>query len=255
MSADFTSVRDVSPSPNGRRFTVWSVALPLVAVAAGFLVVSGASTANGTDLRAERRTQLTDLISAREAQVGQRAGNVSELQREVDALVADRAAAPPPAPGMNTLAAQAGTTEMSGPGLSVSLDDAPRSIRDSLPEGVRPDDLVVHQQDVQAVVNALWSAGAEGMRIMDQRVISTSAVRCVGNTLVLQGRVYGPPFRISAVGDASSMRAALDASPELSAYRTWVDAVGLGYDVVDEKTLTLPAFSGSLDLSYARSAS
>ena len=34
------------------------------------------------------------------------------------------------------------------------------------------------------------ASGAEAMMIQDQRVISTSAVRCVGNTLILQGRVY-----------------------------------------------------------------
>ena len=69
----------------------------------------------------------------------------------------------------------------------MTLDDAPR--RASLPGTAKPDDLVVHQQDVQAVVNALWHGGAEAMHAQDQRVISTSAVRCVGNTLILQGRV------------------------------------------------------------------
>src|SRR3569833_1449764 len=78
-----------------------------------------------------------------------------------------------------------------------------------------PDDLVVHQQDVQAVGNALWAGGATGMQIMDQRLISTSAVRCVGNTLILQGVVYSPPFRITATGAPDRLRAALDASPEI----------------------------------------
>ena len=254
-SHGLTPGSDEAPTTSGsRRLTAWSVALPLVALGAGFLVVSGVSTSRGTDLRAERRTNLTDLVSAREAQVGARADQVTRAQTEVDALVAGKAAQGPQ-PDNSAVASRAGTTSVSGAGLTVSLDDAPRSVRDSIPEGVTPDDLVVHQQDVQAVVNALWSAGAEGMTIMDQRIISTSAVRCVGNTLVLQGRVYGPPFRISAVGDARAMRSALDSSPQISALRTWVAAVGLGYDVVDERTLTLPAYAGSLDLSYARSAS
>ena len=38
---------------------------------------------------------------------------------------------------------------------------------------------MVHQQDIQAVVNALWAGGADALQIMDQRVISTSAVRMV----------------------------------------------------------------------------
>ena len=67
-----------------------------------------------------------------------------------------------------------------------------------MPAGADPDDYVIHQQDVQSVVNALWAGGAEAMMLQDQRVISTSAVRCVGNTLILQGRVYSPPYVITA---------------------------------------------------------
>ena len=62
------------------------------------------------------------------------------------------------------------------------------AVGDGGPNESDNDDLVVHQGDVQAVVNALWAGGAEAMSIMDVRVISTSAVRCVGNTLLLHGR-------------------------------------------------------------------
>ena len=65
------------------------------------------------------------------------------------------------------------------------------------------------------MVNALWAGGAEAMMLMDQRVISTSAVRCVGNTLILQGRVYSPPYVITAIGDQDGMKQALDQSPEV----------------------------------------
>ena len=45
---------------------------------------------------------------------------------------------------------------------------------------------------------------------MDQRLIATSAVRCVGNTLILQGRVYSPPYRITAIGDPKTLDTALN---------------------------------------------
>jgi uncharacterized protein YlxW (UPF0749 family) len=54
-------------------------------------------------------------------------------------------------------------------------------------------DLVIHSQDVQAVVNGLWKAGAEAVAINGQRLVSTSAVLCVGNTLLLNGTVHSPP--------------------------------------------------------------
>ena len=67
--------------------------------------------------------------------------------------------------------AQAGFTPVTGPPVTVTLDDAPASIT---ADGVDPDLLVVHQQDIQAVVNALWRGGAEAMTIQGQRVISTT---------------------------------------------------------------------------------
>ena len=69
--------------------------------------------------------------------------------------------------------------------------------------------MIVHQQDVQAVVNALWAGGADGLAVMGQRLITTGAVRCVGNTLLLYGRTYSPPFRVTAVGDPTRLRASL----------------------------------------------
>ena len=96
-----------------------------------------------------------------------------------------------------------------GPGLVVTLDDAQRDANGRFPRDASPDDLVVHQQDIQAVLNALWSAGAEAIQMQDQRIIATSVPRCVGNTLLLNGRTYSPPYAITAIGDAAAMQAAL----------------------------------------------
>src|SRR5262249_21601418 len=141
----------------------------------------------------------------------------------------------------DSLAPGDGLTTMAGPGLVVTLDDAQRDPGTALPAGVTPDDLVVHQQDLQAVVNALWAGGSQGVEVMDQRLGSPSAVRCVGNTLLLHGRVSSPPFTVSAVGDVRRLDAALASSPALVTYREWVDAVGLGYQVSTRSSLELPA--------------
>src|SRR5690606_25352417 len=90
---------------------------------------------------------------------------------------------------------------------------------------VRPDSLVVHQQDLEAVINALWAGGAEAMTLQGQRVTVSTAFRCVGNVLSLGGRVYSPPYRVEAIGDPNALTAALDASREIQVYRQWVDQV------------------------------
>lgn len=237
---------------------MWRIAAPAVFALAGVLFATSASAARGEDLRAGARTRLADLIRAEERQVERRAAEVARLQAEVDRLagdVDDREVAAAQA-AADALAAPSGLTPVTGPGLTVTLDDAPRAGDPaSRPVGATPDDLVVHQQDLQAVVNALWDGGAEAMMLMDQRVISTSAVRCVGNTLILQGRVYSPPFRVTAIGDEQALRAALDRAPGVRFFRELVEVFGLGYSVQSQPEVRLPAFEGTLTLSYARPAS
>src|SRR6201999_2396665 len=127
------------------------------------------------------------------------------------------------------LAAEAGISPVHGPGLVVTLPDAQRDANGRFPRDASPDDLVGHQQDIEAVLNALWSAGAEGIQMQDQRIIGTSAPRCVGNTLLLNGRTYSPPYVITAIGDAPAMHAALAAAPLVALYRQYVVRFGLGY--------------------------
>jgi uncharacterized protein YlxW (UPF0749 family) len=86
---------------------------------------------------------------------------------------------------------------------------------------------------------------------MGQRLITTGAVRCVGNTLLLYGRTYSPPFRVTAVGDPTRLRASLATEPGVRLYRQAVDYFGLGYEVKDEREVTLPGYDGPVRLGYA----
>jgi uncharacterized protein YlxW (UPF0749 family) len=234
---------------------VWRVLVPVIALAAGVLFATSAETAQGTDLRAGRRVELTQLISAQEKSVGDATKRAVTLQGEVDALEWEASTKDGRVGAVRTaserLENQVGLRALRGGGLSVVLDDAPRRPDGSLPPNARPDDVIVHQQDVQSVVNALWAGGADGLAVMGQRLITTGAVRCVGNTLLLYGRTYSPPFRMTAVGDPTRLRMALDNEPGVRLYRQAVDYFGLGYEVKDEREVTLPGYDGPVRLGYA----
>jgi len=139
----------------------------------------------------------------------------------------------------------AGLVPVRGAGLKVTLDD---STLNEAPSG-DVNDLVIHSQDVQAVVNALWRAGAEAIGINGQRLVSTSAVLCVGNTLLLNGTVHSPPYVVSAVG---ADRARFDADPLVKQLKDAAVSFGLRVAVARETALELPAFSGTTKLQYAR---
>ncbi|MEV7570292.1 DUF881 domain-containing protein [Streptomyces tanashiensis] len=225
---------------------------------AGLIFVTSFNTAKGTNIRTDASLlRLSDLIEERSHKNAGLDESTAALRAHVDSLAArDDGSTRAEDEKLDALAAKAGTTEVSGPGLTVTLDDAPPNAQ-AAPGYPEPqaNDLVIHQQDLQAVVNALWQGGAEGIRVMDQRLISTSAVRCVGNTLILQGRVYSPPYKITAVGDQGKLTKALAGSPALQNYQLYVKAYGLGWKVDEHKAVTLPGYSGTVDLHYAKPVS
>jgi uncharacterized protein YlxW (UPF0749 family) len=236
---------------------LWRVAAPVAFAAAGVLFATSAGAANGGQLRGTR-SDLGDLIRAEQQRADDLTRRVDGLRAEVETAT-DKAGADDRRVGAEQRRAQglelaAGTAPVVGPSVTVTLADAPRSADRVLPEGTSPDDVVVHQQDVQGVVNALWSGGAEAMQIMDQRVIATSAVRCVGNTLILQGRVYSPPYKITAIGDPERLSQALDDSSDVATYRYYADMFGLVYEVAADTSTKLPGYDGSLDLLHAEVA-
>jgi uncharacterized protein YlxW (UPF0749 family) len=87
------------------------------------------------------------------------------------------------------------------------------------------------------------------MMVMDQRIVATSAIRCVGPVLLLQGRRYAPPYTITAVGDTEAMEDALDDSEDVTNYREYAEFIGLGYRVEREDPVTLPSYDGAIDVS------
>lgn len=243
--------------PSRRRVKPWQVAVPIVTLVAGLMFAVSSRAAHGTDLRSGN-TQLSDVVAGADRRVKEKQQSVASLRRQVEQAQSAAAKKDGPAAQASKINAQAskeedpaGLAPLTGQAITVTLDDSKKGV-DQLPEDGTPDWLVVHQQDVQAVVNALWRAGARGMMLMDQRVVSTSAVRCVGNTLILQGRVYSPPFTIKAIGDPVKLKAALDDDEAVKIYKQYVDLVGLGYDVKTEQNASFPAFTGSLSLKYAR---
>jgi len=234
----------------------WSLLVPLVALLAGLLFSMTAHAAQGTALRDDRNPQLSSLIQDRQRQIDQQSKIAAALRGEVDRQTTIAGGSDADVAGLQQRAdarrAAAGLSAVHGPGLTVRLDDAPRRPDANLPPNVSPDDLVVHQQDVQAVVNALWAGGAEAMSIMGVRVISTSAVRCVGNTLLLNGRVYSPPFVMTAIGNPDALSAALGQSDGVRSFRLAAATLGLGYQVKPEADATVPAYDGSTSLQYAQ---
>ncbi|MFF3612458.1 DUF881 domain-containing protein [Streptomyces sp. NPDC002580] len=256
MSNSADSPRTESSPGGTRRFRPVRVLTAAVFALAGLIFFMSFDTAKGTNIRTDASMlKLSDLIHERSHKNATLDESNGTLRDDVDALAdredgsggADDAA-------LAALEKNAGTQKLKGEAVTVTLNDAPPNATAKLPgyPEPQPDYLVIHQQDLQAVVNALWQGGAQGIKVMDQRLISTSAVRCVGNTLILQGRVYSPPYKITAIGDPKKLQRALATSPAIQNYMVYVNVYGLGWKVEENGTVTLPGYSGTVDLHYAK---
>jgi uncharacterized protein YlxW (UPF0749 family) len=237
-----------------RRPPAWRIAVPVVCALAGLLAATSMINARGTDLRGGRHTDLISLVSAQRSEVEDLRRQLSTDQAAVNTLLRSVDGATGQLHRqLAALGASAGLSALDGEGVAVSLNDAPRG--EKVPEGTDPNLLVVHQQDIQAVVNALWAGGAKGVSLQGQRVIATTGIKCVGNTVVLQGVPYSPPYRIVAVGAPDALQAALAASPQVQIYRDYTaPPYNLRWSMRAEANATVPAYTGALTLNYAQPA-
>jgi len=228
----------------------WPLAVLTLCVLAGGLFASAAVTSDGSDLR-PAGGDVASLLQERALRVERSRAEARELQEDIDALA--RAA-----PGnsldalldrVGRLQQVSGLTAAEGPGVRVTLTDAPRTV--NVP-GLDPNVLVVHQQDIQAFVNALWAGGAEAVSLQGQRLISTTGIKCVGNTVVLDGVPYSPPYVIEAIGSPIRLKRALDESPEVVTYRDYVLRYQLGLETETLADIEMEPYGGTVGLSHAK---
>ena len=219
----------------------------------GALFAISAEHSGGTDLRAGRYTDLASVVRAERRAADKLIAEVTALNTQVETLSAglgdrsvDRAQRQ-----VERLSDPAGLTARSGPAVTVILSDAPEDV---LADTTRdPLDVIVHQQDIQAAVNALWRAGAEAVTVQGQRLISTTGIKCDGNSVSLQGLSYSPPYEIVGIGVPSKLLTSLESDSYLDIYREAAadPRGGVGYETEVLSEAVAPAYDGLLDLAYA----
>jgi len=231
----------------------WRFGTPLVVLACGALFVTSAANSEGTDLRPGRYTDLSSLVEAENQEYEELQVRVQDLTGDVERLT-DQVGAEEVRrihDQVDELRAPAGFTPVAGPGVTITLSDAPADVINSSTRDIEL--LIVHQQDIQAVVNAMWTGGAEAVTIQGKRVITSTGIKCEGNAVMIQGVAYPQPYVISAIGDPERLQDAIADDDYLEIYRraSELPDVSVGWDLEDEERLEMPAFDGVSPLTYA----
>lgn len=236
-----------------REHKLWRWGTPAVVGACGALLVISGLNADGTDLRAGRYSDMATIVRSETDRYQGIQDQITQLQAEVDELTG----AVPDSEvhkyrsQARALESVAGLTAVSGTGLTITLTDSPESVADTSEQD--PNLLVVHQQDVQAVVNALWRGGAQAVSIQGQRIVSTTGIKCEGSTITLGGVPYPQPFVIEAVGETTAMINSLDSDEYVQGYRyqSTVPDIAIGWTMYSSEQIEAPAYVGTVRFSYA----
>jgi uncharacterized protein YlxW (UPF0749 family) len=134
----------------------------------------------------------------------------------------------------------AGTGSVGGPGVRVTVADAP--VTQANPESADPD-LRVQDVDLQVVVNGLWAAGAEAVAINGQRLTALTAIRTAGSAILVDLAPLSSPYVVEAIGDPTAMQTAFartSAGQHLATLRNTYD---IASEVAAVEELRLPGSS------------
>ncbi|GAB3345862.1 DUF881 domain-containing protein [Modestobacter lapidis] len=239
-----------------RRASSLLVAATLV-VAGLLAAVAYREAAEGAQGREQVREALIEDIRTQSATTDDLAEQLDELIVEVTRT--REAALDATAIGQNALtrlaAAQqgAGVVAVTGPGLRVTLGNAAADA-DSDPVGGSPEIALaglVQDSDLQLVVNALWSAGAEAIGINGQRLGPTTAIRQAGGAILVDFRPVASPYQVSAIGDPDELANGFLSSPEATYVAGLERDYGLTFEFARSDELSLPAGRGA-ELRFAR---
>jgi len=238
-------------SPPPGRPHVW---LAVVSGLVAFLLVVAWTQQRAASRSAQgRRAQLVALVGARQRRLNDLERQLDSLRRQLATDVREngRGRVVEIQQELDRMALLAGTTTARGPGLVVELADSTLAKRGD-PSSA---DFQIQDADLQLVVNALWESGAEAIAVNGQRLVTTSAIRSAGGTILVNYRVLTSPYRVEAIGDGGRLEHSFDASSIADRFRGWVDVYHLGFTVKRSSHLSLQAFSGSVRDRYAQPVS
>ena len=95
-----------------------------------------------------------------------------------------------------------GYAEIRGKGIEIYAYDAPDAF--SYFE-------IVHERDTMNIIDILFSAGALGVQVGDERIVANTSIRCIGpSILVNQKQIAVNPIKIKAIGNPKTLKRALE---------------------------------------------
>lgn len=220
------------------RGTKW--ALGFVMVVFGFLMMTQfraqqqAPVASGT-----RADDLARMLRAAEEQLEATEQERDRLAAQV-ARLSGSGEGQAKAPQISPTEILAGTVEVHGPGLVLTLTEGTDT------QGARAR---IADEDLWLVVNELLAAGAEGISVNGNRLTALSGIRNVGQRIMIHQAMTSAPYEVAAIGDPAVMEAALRMRGGVI---DSLDKWGIKVKFQRHESIRLPAFRATPTFRFAK---
>jgi uncharacterized protein YlxW (UPF0749 family) len=222
----------------------WQIGFALLLLLAGFLFIlqvrANQALRNAAALPSRRLEDLSVLLRRQQEADHSLRDELAGLRKRLDDYRAAESGGESLTGQMRRevaeLLAAVGRDAMRGPGLVVTVSAAPRRV------------VVPQAQDVSAVVNELWAAGAEAMAVNGVRVRAVEGFGDDRGGVRAGAVVLHDPFRIAAIGDPATLEEALLVQGGIV---DGLEGVGLTVTLARSAALTVPASDASLRFHYA----
>jgi uncharacterized protein YlxW (UPF0749 family) len=229
--ADARAAAGQQPSRRGLRGVVAGLALFGVLIG-----VAALSTKQDQPRLETEREELIDQIQSREARLDDLQGTIGALRDEITVLQEDVADEVESSSALSrrleSLAVSAGTVPVEGPGMVATVDDAPGAVASS--------GGVIRDQDLQSLVNGLWTAEAEAIAIDGHRLTALTAIRFAGQAITVDFQSLTPPYVVEAIGNPDTLPAELAQTEGGQLWTSLSLNFGIQYDYETKDSITLP---------------
>ena len=241
-----TKPEPLDAAPKQDRRTWWMTLFLLCAILGAMLalsvrtqqVVHSTVAKTSSDILGKQVEDQQRTIKAQQEQIAKYEKGVSSSSAQTQALSAD----------LKSAKFLAGLTTVAGPGVEVTLSDSKTPYPGGLPVGMTPPN-IIHDTDINMVVNELKAAGAEAVAVNDQRLVAVSPVRCAGPTVFVNNTAQTPPYIIKAIGEPRTLETALNISGGIATQLKSFDKAMFSVRAV--KHQVVPAYSGVSQPKYA----
>lgn len=233
----------------------WQISLTAVCILSGVLFAYDLQLhpKTGQGPTTQKNERMVKMIEQYEQENQSYEEEITKLRTELDTVQKAQASGQSNLTGLqdqlDKARMKAGLVTVEGPGIVLTLKDRDDALALAKQSGEPFDiwDYIVHDTFLLNLVTDLRAAGAEAIALNEERIVTTTDIKCGGTIVFANSTRLGAPFTIKAIGNPEALVKALEQS---FTYNT------LAYNkypinVTKNEKVFIPAYRGSYSPKFA----